>query len=85
MDLVLGKIDADIDPIMEQFRLDSHLFQFWDDNLTKMSEPLKLYLASSRHTMWESNQYSKCKLFFFAAVGLLMQDTLVACFCRKKD
>ena len=73
VNLVLGKIDADICPMVEQFRLEgreaSPLFQFWDDYLTKVSEPLKLYLASSRHSMWESNHYSKCKLlpFFFAA------------------
>ena len=70
---ILGKIDADICPLIEQFRLEgreaSPLFQFWDEILTKVSEPIKLYLASSRHSMWESNYYSKCKLlpFFFAA------------------
>ena len=73
VNLVLGKIDADICPMVEQFRLEgreaSPLFQFWDDYLTKVSEPLKLYQASLRHSMWESNHYSKCKLlpFFFAA------------------
>ena len=70
---VLGEIDSNICPLIEQFRIEgreaSPLFQFWDDYLTKVSEPIKLYLASSRHSMWESNHYSKWKLlpFFFAA------------------
>ena len=51
VDSMLGKIDADIFPSIEQFRLEgreaSSLFQFWDDYFIKVSEPIKLYLASS--------------------------------------
>ena len=69
MNLVLGKIDADICPMIKQLRLKGRettpLFKFWDDFLTKVPEPLNLYLASSRHSIWESNHYSKCQLLSF--------------------
>ena len=51
VNLVLGKIDADICPMIKQLRLEGRkttpLLKFWNDYLTKVPEPLKLYLASS--------------------------------------
>ena len=72
VDSILGKKDADICPLIEQFRLEgieaSPLFQFCDDYLTKVSEP-KVVPSIITHSTWESDHYSKCKRlpFFFAA------------------
>ena len=59
-------------PILEEFRLEGRnhpLFRFWDDYLTKVSAPLKLFISSSRHAIWDAHQYAKSMLlpFLFAS------------------
>ncbi|MES9884232.1 MAG: hypothetical protein ABW185_25590, partial [Sedimenticola sp.] len=53
-----------LSPLLYEFREHgrtvSPTFRFWDDFLTKVSLPLKLFLASSRTGNWEANQYAKC-------------------------
>lgn len=70
VNLILDRIDSEIVPLIEQFRAEgretSPLFKFWDGYLTNVSEPIKLYLASSRHSIWDANQYSKLKLLPFS-------------------
>lgn len=55
VNLILDRIDSEIVPLIEQFRAEgravSPLFKYWDGYLTNVSEPIKLYLASSRHSI----------------------------------
>ena len=65
----VGLIESDLLPLLELFRSEgrscSPLFRFWDDYLTEVSLPLKLYLAASRHGIWGVYHYSKIKLLPF--------------------
>lgn len=62
-------IESSMLPLLELFRSEgrsvSPLFKFWDDYLSKVSLPLKLYLAASRHGLWDAFQYSKSRLLPF--------------------
>ncbi|XP_053391138.1 uncharacterized protein LOC128553968 [Mercenaria mercenaria] len=64
-----NQIEVTISPLLKMFRaegrLNSPLFQFWDDYLTHVSLPLKLYLAASRHALWDTYMYSKTILLPF--------------------
>ena len=66
-------LESRVNPLLEQFRVmgrnTSPTFKLWDDYLTKVSVPLKLFLSSSRHAFWDVNQYAKQMLlpFFFAS------------------
>lgn len=70
---VNNMLESQIIPLLQQFRSEgrhaSPLFQFWDDYLTNISAPLKLFISSSRHAMWDVHQYAKSKLLpcFFAS------------------
>ena len=62
---VLEMIQSEILPAIEMFRSEgrsvSSLFRFWDDYLTEVSLPLKLYLAASRHGIWDTYHLAKTK------------------------
>ena len=65
-------LENSIVPLLEEFRAEGRkipLFQFWDDYLTEVSAPLKLFISSTRHAIWDANQFAKSKLlpFFFAS------------------
>ena len=70
---VLEMIQSEILPAIEMFRSEgrsvSSLFRFWDDYLIEVSLPLKLYLAASRHGIWDTYHFAKMKLlpFLFAS------------------
>ena len=70
---VLEMIQSEILPAIEMFRSEgrsvSSLFRFWDDYLTEVLLPLKLYLAASRHGIWDTYHFAKTKLlpFLFAS------------------
>lgn len=70
---ITALVASDIQPLVEMFRLEgrqvSPLFKFWDDYLNEVSLPLKMFLASSRHGIWDLNLYAKTKLlpFLFAS------------------
>ena len=65
-------LEQAIVPLIEEFRNEGRqipLFQFWDDYLTKVSAPLKLFISTARHAIWDAHQYAKSLLlpFFFAS------------------
>jgi hypothetical protein len=66
---LLNDIELQIAPLIESFRSEgretSPLFRFWDDYLSEVSLPIKHYLASTRHGLWQANQYAKSKLLPF--------------------
>lgn len=69
---ILLSLEHQMMPLFEEFRSEgrnSPLFRFWDDYLSKVSAPLKLFISSSRHAIWDAHQYAKSKLlpFFFAS------------------
>ena len=70
---ILVKIESTIVPLIEQFKAEgreaSPLFSLWDDYLINVSEPIKVFLASSRHSIWDAHLHSKMTLlpFFFAS------------------
>jgi len=50
-------------PLLEEFREESRqispTFKLWDEYLTRVSEPLKLFISSTRKPEWTVHQYSK--------------------------
>ena len=66
----LVMLENTIMPLLEVFRTEGRkfpLFQFWDDYLTEVSAPLKLFISSSRHAIWDAHQFAKSKLLLFYA------------------
>lgn len=67
--VLLQDMQTEILPLIESFREEgrtsSPLFRFWDDYLSEVSWPMKLFLAASRHGMWQAQQYAKAKLLPF--------------------
>ena len=84
---ILLSLEHQMMPLLEEFRSEgrnSPFFRFWDDYLSKVSAPLKLFISSSRHVIWAAHQYAKSKLlpFFCVSNRLFMQDTCFTSFCR---
>ncbi|XP_052801704.1 uncharacterized protein LOC128232273 [Mya arenaria] len=50
-------------PLLEEFRTESRqispIFKLWDEYLTRVSEPLKLFISSTREPDWTVHKYSK--------------------------
>ena len=70
---ILVQIESTIVPLIKRFKAEeneaSPLFSLWDDYLINLSEPIKVFLASSRHSKWDAHHHSKLKLlpFFFVS------------------
>ena len=62
----MDSIKLNILPLIQQFRIEgrsvSPTFRFWDDFLTKVMLPLKIYLASTKKAIWAAHQASKYEL-----------------------
>jgi hypothetical protein len=85
--------DADVDiwntfasekiiPLLEEFREESRqispTFKLWDEYLTRVSEPLKLFISSTRRPEWTVHKYSKLcllQLYCLPPTGQHMRNT----------
>ena len=69
IDKVMEMMQSEFLPVLEMFRSEgraaSSLFRFWDDYLTEVSLPIKMYLAASRHGIWDMYHFAKMKLLPF--------------------
>ena len=69
IDKVMEMMQSELLPVLEMFRSEgraaSSLFRFWDDYLTEVSLPIKMYLAASRHGIWDMYHFAKMKLLPF--------------------
>ena len=46
-------------PLMEESRLSLPTFRIWDEYMTRVSEPLKLFISSTRTPDWSVHKYAK--------------------------